>query len=76
MTVTAHPLRQKYTRSHIKRTTTCPCCGIGTVSQAILRAIDELNLDLDDLVRKACDWVGNYLQNNPNVSEADRRLCT
>ena len=44
MTATAHPLRQKYTRSHIKRTTTCPGCGIGTVSQAILRAIDELQL--------------------------------
>jgi 2-oxoglutarate ferredoxin oxidoreductase subunit beta len=50
MTVTAHPLRQKYTRSHIKRTTTCPGCGIGTVSQAILRAIDELQLDIDDFI--------------------------
>jgi 2-oxoglutarate ferredoxin oxidoreductase subunit beta len=50
MTVTVHPLRQKYTRSHIKRTTTCPGCGIGTVSQAILRAIDELQLDIDDFI--------------------------
>ncbi len=50
MTATAHPLRQKYTRSHIKRTTTCPGCGIGTVSQAILRAIDELQLDIDDFI--------------------------
>jgi 2-oxoglutarate ferredoxin oxidoreductase subunit beta len=50
MTVTAHPLRQKYTRSHIQRTTTCPGCGIGTVSQAILRAIDELQLDIDDFI--------------------------
>jgi 2-oxoglutarate ferredoxin oxidoreductase subunit beta len=49
MTVSAHPLR-KYTRSHIKRTTTCPGCGIGTVSQAILRAIDELQIDIDDFV--------------------------
>jgi 2-oxoglutarate ferredoxin oxidoreductase subunit beta len=45
-----HPLRQKYTRSHIKRTTTCPGCGIGTVSQAILRGIDELELDIDDFI--------------------------
>ena len=45
----AHPLR-KYTRSHVVRTTTCPGCGIGTVSQAILRAIDELELDMDDFV--------------------------
>jgi 2-oxoglutarate ferredoxin oxidoreductase subunit beta len=50
MTVTAHPLRQKYTRSHVKRTTTCPGCGIGTVSQAILRAIDELKLNIDDFI--------------------------
>jgi 2-oxoglutarate ferredoxin oxidoreductase subunit beta len=50
MTVTAHPLRQKYTRSHIQRTTTCPGCGIGTVSQAILRAIDELQLNIDDFI--------------------------
>ena len=50
MTPSAHPLREKYTRSHIKRTTTCPGCGIGTVSQAILRAIDELQLDIDDFI--------------------------
>jgi 2-oxoglutarate ferredoxin oxidoreductase subunit beta len=49
MSVLAHPLR-KYTRSHVLRTTTCPGCGIGTVSQAILRAIDELEIDLDDFV--------------------------
>jgi 2-oxoglutarate ferredoxin oxidoreductase subunit beta len=48
--VTAHPLRQKYTRSHIQRTTTCPGCGIGTVSQAILRAIDELQFNIDDFI--------------------------
>ncbi|MGB3536018.1 MAG: hypothetical protein WBA13_21195 [Microcoleaceae cyanobacterium] len=34
------------------------------------------NLDLDDLVTQACNWVGDYLQNNPNVSEADHGLCT
>jgi len=50
MTNTAHPLRQKYTRSHIKRTTTCPGCGIGTVSQAILRGIDELELPIDEFI--------------------------
>ncbi|UCF92917.1 MAG: 2-oxoacid:ferredoxin oxidoreductase subunit beta [Desulfobacterales bacterium] len=49
MSVSEHPLR-KYTRRHITRTTTCPGCGIGTVSQAILRAIDELGLDMDDFV--------------------------
>ena len=50
MTLSAHPLKEKYARSHIKRTTTCPGCGIGTVSQAILRAIDELELNMDDFV--------------------------
>lgn len=49
MSVSAHPLR-KYTRSHVLRTTTCPGCGIGTVSQAILRAIDELEFDIDNFV--------------------------
>lgn len=44
-----HPLR-KYTRSHVKRTTTCPGCGNGIVAQAILRAIDELSLNMDDFV--------------------------
>jgi len=46
----AHPLRRKYTRSHVQKTTTCPGCGIGTVSQAILRGIDELELSIDDFI--------------------------
>ena len=33
------------------------------------------NLDLDNLVDQACQWVGDYLQHNPNVSDADRHLC-
>ncbi|MEG4231683.1 AAA family ATPase [Microcoleus sp. Pol11C3] len=33
------------------------------------------NLDLDDLLVRGCDWVGDYLRTNPNVSERDRRLC-
>ena len=47
MTNQVHPLKN-YTRSHIKRTTTCPGCGIGTVAQAVLRAIDELGMQMDD----------------------------
>ena len=49
MSVTEHPLR-KYTRPHVKRTTTCPGCGNGIVAQAILRAIDELEINIDDFV--------------------------
>ncbi len=30
---------------------------------------------LDELPGRACDWVRDYLENNPNVSESDRRLC-
>ena len=33
------------------------------------------NLDLDDLLVRGCDWVGDYLRTNPNVSHRDRRLC-
>lgn len=49
MSVSVHPLK-KYTREHITRTTTCPGCGIGVVCQAILRAIDEMGLGMDDFV--------------------------
>ncbi|MBW1700256.1 MAG: 2-oxoglutarate synthase [Deltaproteobacteria bacterium] len=49
MSITEHPLR-KYTRTHVKRTTTCPGCGNGIVAQAILRSIDELGLNMDDFV--------------------------
>ena len=33
------------------------------------------NLDLDDLLVRGCDLVGDYLRTNPNVSDRDRRLC-
>jgi len=49
MSVTEHPLR-KFTRPHVKKTTTCPGCGNGIVAQAILRSIDELGLNMDDFV--------------------------
>jgi 2-oxoglutarate ferredoxin oxidoreductase subunit beta len=49
MSALEHPLR-KYTRSHVTRTTTCPGCGNGIVTQAILRAIDELCLEMNDFV--------------------------
>jgi len=49
MSVAAHPLR-KYTRSHVTKTTTCPGCGNGIVTQAILRAIEELGLGMNDFI--------------------------
>jgi len=33
------------------------------------------NLDLDDLLARSCDWVHDYLHNNPKVKESDRHLC-
>ncbi|MEH2102529.1 MAG: hypothetical protein V7K76_22815, partial [Nostoc sp.] len=33
------------------------------------------NLNLDSLMEKGCDWVSNYLRNNPNVSDSDRHVC-
>ena len=34
-----------------------------------------LSIDLDDLLRRGCDRVRDYLKNNPNVSQSDRHLC-
>ncbi|NES08027.1 MAG: hypothetical protein F6K22_37765, partial [Okeania sp. SIO2F4] len=33
------------------------------------------NLNLESLIKLGCEWVGDYLKNNPNVSENDRQLC-
>jgi WD40 repeat protein len=39
------------------------------------KTIKVWNLDLDNLLVWGCDWVRDYLKNNPNVSESDRTLC-
>ena len=44
-----HPLA-KYIRPSAKTTANCPGCGNGILAQAILQAIDELGLTLDDFV--------------------------
>ena len=33
------------------------------------------NFNLDDLVVRGCNWVQDYLKNNPNVDKSDRHLC-
>ncbi|BAZ06369.1 nSTAND1 domain-containing NTPase [Calothrix sp. NIES-3974] len=33
------------------------------------------NLDLEDLAKKGCNWVRDYLQHNPNLDSRDRDLC-
>jgi WD40 repeat protein len=35
----------------------------------------ELNLDLDELLVRGCNWLRDYLKTNPNVSQSDRALC-
>jgi 2-oxoglutarate ferredoxin oxidoreductase subunit beta len=44
-----HPLH-RFIRPSVTATTMCPGCGNGIVIQAILRAIDELHMDLDDFI--------------------------
>jgi len=49
MTEIVHPLH-RFIRPHVTSTTNCPGCGNGIAAQAILRAIDELGMTLDDFV--------------------------
>ena len=49
MSVSVHPYR-RYMREHVRRTTTCPGCGNGIITQAILRAIEGLGQDMDDFI--------------------------
>ncbi|MFW9265562.1 WD40 repeat domain-containing protein, partial [Nostoc sp. CALU 546] len=31
--------------------------------------------NLDQLLVRGCNWLHDYLQNNPNLGESDKRLC-
>jgi WD40 repeat protein/cytoskeletal protein RodZ len=33
------------------------------------------NLDFDDLMAKGCDWLRDYLTNNPNATDEERAAC-
>ncbi|NES22942.1 MAG: WD40 repeat domain-containing protein, partial [Symploca sp. SIO3E6] len=33
------------------------------------------NSDLDELLKRGCNWARDYLKNNPSVEERDRKLC-
>ncbi len=47
-----------------------------TIASASNNNIVKLwSLDLDKVMARGCDWVGDYLTNNPNVSEEDRKIC-
>ncbi|MBD2507068.1 tetratricopeptide repeat protein [Nostoc muscorum FACHB-395] len=52
--------------------------ALGSADGAIiLWNLDELNhlKNLDSLLERGCDWLYDYLKNNPNVSKSDRHLC-
>ncbi|MDZ8096434.1 MAG: hypothetical protein RMZ42_31530 [Nostoc sp. DedQUE05] len=52
--------------------------ALGSADGAIilwnLNELNHLN-NLDSLLGRGCDWLHDYLQNNPNLSESDKRLC-
>lgn len=33
------------------------------------------NLELNNIIARSCEWVEDYVQNDPNVAEGDRMLC-
>jgi WD40 repeat protein len=35
----------------------------------------DLDVKLNNLLKKGCNWIKDYLKTNPNVSESDRHLC-
>ncbi|NEO03545.1 MAG: hypothetical protein F6K50_52135, partial [Moorea sp. SIO3I7] len=35
----------------------------------------DISLDFNDLLGRACDWVGDYLKHNSAIDESDRTLC-
>jgi 2-oxoglutarate/2-oxoacid ferredoxin oxidoreductase subunit beta len=49
MSAIAHPMA-RYLRPGKEVTTACPGCGDGMIAHSILRAIDEMGLDLDEFV--------------------------
>ena len=49
MTAVAHPMA-KYLRPGKELTTHCPGCGDGMIAHSVLRAIDQLGLDMDEFV--------------------------
>ncbi|MEW6492005.1 MAG: tetratricopeptide repeat protein [Cyanobacteriota bacterium] len=46
----------------------------GFAGRVILWNLKDVG-NLDKLLERSCDWVGDYLNNNPNVEPSDRALC-
>ena len=49
--------------------------GKTIVSASRDQTVKLWNLDIDDLMAKGCDWVRDYLTNNPNATDSDRQMC-
>jgi WD40 repeat protein len=49
--------------------------GKTLASASLDRTMILWNLDLEDLLRRGCNWLRDYLKTNPNVSDSDRHLC-
>ncbi|MEM7712401.1 MAG: caspase family protein [Cyanobacteria bacterium P01_A01_bin.68] len=37
--------------------------------------IKFLSLELDEVMKRGCNWARDYLTNNPNLSEEERKIC-
>jgi WD40 repeat protein len=48
---------------------------LGSADNAGKLILWDLGLESTRLVVDGCNWVGDYLKNNPKVSESDRTLC-
>ena len=31
--------------------------------------------NLDELIKRSCDWLEDYLRTNPNLTEEEKRIC-
>jgi WD40 repeat protein len=49
--------------------------GKTLASTSLDQTVKLWNLDMDDLMVKGCEWVRDYLMNNPNASDSDRAMC-
>ncbi len=50
--------------------------SINAANQVSIWNLDYSQLnDVNSLLKRACDQIGNYLKNNPNVNPKDKKLC-
>jgi WD40 repeat protein/energy-coupling factor transporter ATP-binding protein EcfA2 len=37
--------------------------------------ISDIDIKLNKMLKKGCNWIKDYLKTNPNISESDRNIC-